>query len=327
VAFLIPRTRTLNTLVDIQSPSNDILRNVEILPTASGDPLVPEALPIPTRPTDVLITQAVASRIGVRRGGNMSALLKRTLAGGERRQSLTLNVIGIVPDSSYARPALFAPLAFLAGLEDYREGYRVPVFDIAEGAERSAPRRNYAGARLYAKQPEAVAPLADLLRRSGFEVRIRGEDLARLNAAERFLNRILLAIAAISLVGGYLSFGGAIWIAIDRKRYPLALLQLLGLRRRAILSFCLTQGGLLGLCAFLVSYVLFEMGATLLNGYGARPFLDLLGASHPIGSVCTLGGNTLLASALATVAFSILASALGAVHAISFQPAQCLREI
>lgn len=326
VRFVIPRTRTLNTLVDLQGHTNDVLKSVEILPTAADDPLLPKDLPPPSAPTDVLITQAVAARLDVDRGDHISALLRRILATGERRDVVELRVTGIVPDSSYPRPALFATLDFLTSLEDYREGYPAPAFGIGEGVEQTESRTSFAGARLYAKQPEDVAVLADLLRKTGLEVRTRGEDLARLNAAERFLNRILIAIAAVSLVGGYLSFGGAIWITIERKRYPLALLQLLGFSRGGVLAFCLIQGGFLGLCTFGISLVLFQIGATLLNGYGARSFLDLLGSGNPVVSVCLLGTDELLAAAGATVAFSILASVLGAVHATSFQPAQCLRE-
>ncbi len=326
IRFLIPRTRTLNTLVDLQGASGDILRSVEILPTAADDPLLPKDTVPPAEPTEVFITGAIAARLGVSPGEPLSAILKRTLSTGERQESVQLQVTGIVPDTNYARPAIFASLDFLIALEDYRGGYRVPAFGVTEGAERTMPRTSFSGARLYAKQPEDVASLANLLRHAGLEVRTRGEDLARLNAAERFLTRILLSIAVVSLVGGYLSFGGAIWITIERKRYPLALLQLLGFSRPGVLAFCLVQGGFLGLCAFGLSFLLFELGSVLLNAFGAGPFLDLLGADGAVGPVCTLGGGELLAAAIATVAFSVLASTLGAVHATSFEPAQCLRE-
>jgi putative ABC transport system permease protein len=79
IRFLIPRTRTLNTMVDLRGPTEDTVKSVEILPTAVDDPLIPKGLQPPVVPTDVLVTQAVAARLGVDRGDRVFALMKRTL--------------------------------------------------------------------------------------------------------------------------------------------------------------------------------------------------------------------------------------------------------
>jgi putative ABC transport system permease protein len=396
VRFVIPRTRTLNTLVDVENQNNYLLKHVEIIPTAAGDPLLPPGLE-PPRLSEVLLSHAAAVQLAVEQGDRIKVRLKRTLAGLDQRTDLELTVAGIVPEASFARPGLFATLEFLEALEDYKDGYAVPALDFEHGAElpgplpgdagepadacgpeeewfagagmdwpdllesaamgrapdsfaagtipdsqaqdsaapaagvragarRTEPRSSYASARLYAQRPEEVGPLADRLRASGLEVRTRGEDLARLRAVDRLLGQVLALIGAIALVGGYLAFGGALWITIERKRATLALLRLIGLSGHRILAFCLYQALLLGAFAFALAYLLYLLGAAALNRYGSHMLAELLRAGDGAGQICRLPAGDALAAAAATLGFTVLASLLGALHAKSVQPAECLRE-
>ncbi len=407
VRFVIPRTRTLNTMIDVENQDNYLLKHVELLPTAPGDPLLPASLPPPSSLTDVLLTHAAAKQLfgDELQGETIKVWLKRKLDGVEQREAVQLRVTGIVPESTFARPALFVTLGFLEALEDYRDGYaapmlqggqspvslpplmlrkneavalglaekmptqdsacRIPMDDwlasdepmqveqwvlmdvfegrffsfavaprqaepeagVRQGKPRTAPRSSYASARLYAKSPEDVATLADRLRTSGIEVRTRGEDIARLQAADRLLGRVLGLIAMIALVGGYLAFGGAIWITIERKRAPLALLRLIGLSGNQITGFCLSQSVMLGVFAFAISLLLYWLGAEALNRYGSKLFLELLQADAKGVLLCQLHLKEGLIAAIATLLFTLVASLLGALHAKSFQPSECLREV
>jgi putative ABC transport system permease protein len=385
VRFVIPRTRTLNTLIDVQNRDDHLLKHVEIVPTAAGDPLLPRDIAPPARPLEVLLTHAAATPLAVERGETVKVWLKRTLAGEDQREAVELTVTGIVPESAFARPALFADLAFLEAVEDYKDGYAVPILaagaavaswepllvraggnrnslecereteprltgldslalaglDLAPdprptaaparggvlaGKPRAEPRSTYASARLYARRPEEVAALADRLRVSGLEVRTRGEDLARLQAVDRLLERVFALIAAIALVGGYLAFGGAIWITIERKRATLALLRLIGLGGTDIVAFCLCQAAFLGGTAFACSYLLYGLGEWGLNHFGSGPLVELLGVNGVAGRLCHLRPANALAAGAATLAFTLFTASLGAIHAKSFQPAECLRD-
>ena len=418
VRFVIPRTRTLNTMIDVENQDNYLLKHVELLPTASGDPLLPVGLLPPKYLMDILLTHAAAAQLDVEQGGTVKVWLKRKLDGTDQREALQLHVVGIVPEAAFARPALFVTLDFLEALEDFRDGYAVPslYFDqgpssptvlvltvdearlfgmvsrnvtpdsmgglscdmmkvegglasdqvlfsrmetkqwlwldsfttssqngfaspfaappqnkpkpsVFQGRTRTEPRTSYAGARLYAQNPEDVAQLADSLRASGIEVRTRGEDIARLQAADRLLGRVLGLIALIALLGGYLAFGGAIWISIERKRTALALLRLIGLSGNQIIGFCLQQAVMLGVFAFAVSFLLYWFGQMALNRYGSSLFIKLLQADAQGILLCQLHLREGLIAAAATLLFTIIASLLGVLHAKSFQPAECLREV
>ncbi|MFZ2405642.1 MAG: hypothetical protein WAW41_10930 [Methylobacter sp.] len=390
VRFIIPKTRTSNTMIDVENQDNYRLNRVELIPTAPGDPLLPSDLNPPSQTLDTLLTYAASTQLDLRQGDQLNVWFKRKLDGIEQHESIPLNIIGIVPDASFSRPALFVNLSFLEALEDYRDGYAVPrlsillnkdktsevteVFDnfhfatkstpifsfliepntefsksheqcveldhkfdktpvkppkslLNQGKSRNSPRSSYASARLYAQTPENVDTLATQLRHSGIDVRTRSEDIYRLQAADRLLSQVLGLIAIISLAGGYLAFGGAIWITIERKRHSLALLRLLGLCGRQIIGFCLFQATVLGSIAFIISYGLYWLGSNLLNHYGANLFLELLNADINGILLCQLSLKEGFMAAAATLLFTLFASLLGAVHAKSFQAAECLREI
>ena len=409
VRFVIPRTRTLNTMIDVENQDNYLLKHVELIPTAPGDPLLPVDLHLPTHLTDVLLTHAATKQLfgEEQQGETIKVWLRRKLDGIDQREAFQLHVVGIVPEASFARPALFVSLEFLEALEDFRDGYAAPGLSVdqhavraspqmlggdkasllslthlgevmpidnwlagstsviprpetkqsiwqdslggmgqdgfpiptaasmdeksktavLQGKIRTEPRSSYASARLYAQSPEKVVKLADRLRASGIEVRTRGEDIARLQAADRLLGRVLGLIAIIALVGGYLAFGGAIWISIERKRAALALLRLIGLSGNQIIGFCLQQAVILGVFAFAISYLLYWLGAEALNRYGSSLFLELLKADAVGILLCQLHLKEGLIAAAATLLFTLVASLLGAIHAKSFQPAECLREV
>ena len=409
VRFVIPRTRTLNTMIDVENQDNYLLKHVELIPTAPGDPLLPVGLLPPAHLTEVLLTHAAAKQLfgEEQQSETVKVWLRRKLDGIDQREALQLRVAGIVPEASFARPALFVSLEFLEALEDFRDGYAAPALSAGQhaasasplmllrgeaalfglshpgkvmpidnwlagstpvvprpeteqsiwldslggmdqdgfpippaapkdeksktavlmGKTRTEPRSSYASARLYAQNPEKVARLADRLRASGIEVRTRGEDIARLQSADRLLGRVLGLIAIIALVGGYLAFGGAIWITIERKRAALALLRLIGLSGNQIIGFCLQQAVMLGVLAFTISYLLYWLGAEALNRYGSSLFLELLQADAVGILLCQLHLREGLIAAAATLLFTVVASLLGAIHAKSFQPAECLREV
>jgi ABC-type lipoprotein release transport system permease subunit len=63
-----------------------------------------------------------------------------------------------------------------------------------------------------------------------------------------------------------------------------------------------------------------------INHYGYGMFTELLGAGSSIGTLCHLRLGDTFAAAVATLGFTVFASISGALHAKSFQPAECLRE-
>lgn len=64
VAFVVPKTRTINASVDVLTPDRRLLTAVELLPTGPADPLLPRAARLPNDPQQVLITETLAAQLG-----------------------------------------------------------------------------------------------------------------------------------------------------------------------------------------------------------------------------------------------------------------------
>jgi putative ABC transport system permease protein len=205
VAFLIPKTRTINTSLDLLDPARRLIPTVELIPTAPGDPLLPSDLVVPERPDEVLVTTTLARRLGLipalsvadpppgasdlslpsmsvfptrETPARLTAIIKRTREGVAEHLRLSLAVIGIVPEARFSRDALFTTLDLLVAAEDYRDGIlELPESDrIPAGYADRHPR--FANARLYARGLDQVSPLAATLSARGIEVRTQAERIA-----------------------------------------------------------------------------------------------------------------------------------------------------
>lgn len=326
ISFLLPKTRSINTVIDLENERRQGLRHIEILPTAPGDPLLPPTTAAPTTPDTVLLSHAAAAQLQVSQGDPIMGLLHRRLADQDQRVAVELKVLDIVPERAVARPVMFSTLSFLEALEDFMDGYAVPVLGLQEGEPRPALRTVYASARLYVRTLEAVATVGDQLRAEGLDVRTRAEDIGRMQTLDRLLTRILLLIVAVAVIGGVLAFCTAIWIVIDRKRTRIALLRLLGLNDGAVMAFVLCQGLAVGVAAYAVAYLLFLGGAAALNHYGAVLF-ELFGDAGNRAPICRLQGQDVLVSAGLTVMLTAVSAFWGARHAKAIEPGECVREL
>ena len=325
VRFLIPRTRTINTIIDLKR-GRRAMNHVEVIPTAEGDPLLPPDVLPPSDIDAVLLSHAAAKQLMADRGATIKGIVSRTVEGQFQEAAISLRVNGIVPERFFSRPAVFTSLGFLEGIEAFREGFAAPALDLLQGL--SPPTRtDYASARLYARTLEAVAPLSDKLRTDGIQVRNRAEDIARMQGTDRLLTRVLSMVAFMSAIGGTLAFGGAMWIVIERKRFSIALLRLIGLSGNGVVVFVLWQALVIAVMAFVTAYMLFLLGSEALNYYAKSVFLGLMGRGASLGSMCWLGVQDSVVSAMLTLALTSLASFLGTAHAKSIEPGECLREV
>jgi putative ABC transport system permease protein len=325
VRFLIPRTRTINTIIDLKR-GRRAMDNVEVIPTAEGDPLLPSALALPSDVGAVLLSHAAAKQLKAERGAAIKGVVSRTIEGKFQEAAVRLRVIGVIPERFFSRPAVFTGLGFLEGIEAFREGFGAAILGLPQGPPPPV-RTDYASARLYARTLEAVAPLSDKLRADRIQVRNRAEDIARMQVTDRLLTRVLSLVALMAAIGGTLAFGGAMWIVIERKRFSIALLRLIGLSGNDVVVFVLWQVLVIAVMAFVTAYMVFLLGAEALNFYGRNEFLGLMGSGGSLASMCWLGLQDAAVAAILTVTLTSLASFLGTVHAKSIEPGECLREV
>ena len=317
VGFVLPRTRLLAATVSLESGTGASLTDLDMLPTAAGDPLLPSGTPPAAGLRQILLSATAAGRLNVRPGDTITGRVFRRLDGTPQTLVLPLTVVGIVPETAFGRDAAFVSVELLVATEDYRDGAAVPLLGVSDGGETRATR-SFAGARLYARDLDDVAPLAAWLRGQGIEVATRAKEIETVKAIDRVLTFVFLVLASIG-VGGYLfSLAASLWANVDRKRREIALLRLVGLRTAPVVGFPVVQAILVALAGIAVSTVLYLGVATAFNA----TFAGELGRDE---FVCRLSLADGAAAGLLTVLFAIAAAMVGGYRAARIDPAESLR--
>jgi putative ABC transport system permease protein len=316
IAFVVPRTRALSATVVIEDPARPGggLR-VELLPTAPEDPLLPGLGAMGA--DEVILSATLMDRLGVAVGGAVLASVPRSRDGRRETLSLSLRVAGVAPPSALARDGAFATVPVLLLAEDFLDGAVGPEARPVGAAQ--ARERPFAGFRLHAARLEDVPALDRAFRLSGIEVASRAEAVASLLRLDRNLALLFLAIAGAGGVGYLVSLGVGLWAQVERKRRDLALLSLLGLRRRALLMVPLVQAASVALAGAALAFAMAAAVAATLN----QAFAGSVTGDRP---VCLLTARMGLAAGAATLLGALVAAVLAGLRAADVPPAEGLAE-
>jgi putative ABC transport system permease protein len=318
--FVMPLTRSLNTQADLLRDNQHFAADAEVIPSASGDPLLQGGIAPPQSLQDVVLSASAAKKLQVQRGDRIQLIVRRKLDGRDERGHVEVTVTGVLADTAFSRPAALVTLELLIAMEDFRDGWKIPLFAIDTGTAQPPPRKRFARARIYARDLDAVAPLADWLQQHNIEVSTRARDIEAVQAIDRVLSLIFTVIAWTAVIGCVASLIGAFLANIDRKRKDLALLRLLGFRRGAVGAYVMTQAAILTGFAFAIGF-----GAYLL---GSAVFNRALGANLADGAfVCHLENSHIALAFVSALLIATLGAGIGGFRAIHIQPAESLREI
>ncbi|ROP58178.1 putative ABC transport system permease protein [Enterobacter sp. BIGb0383] len=318
VGFSIPLTRSLNTQADLVRDSRHFAANAEVIPTGKGDPLL-GTLAIPQQATQAVLSASAARRLDVKVNDSFRLLVNRKIDGVNQKAQIALTVTGIVDEAKFARPGIFVTLPLLMALEDYRDGFQVPLLAVSEG-QPAPERERFSRARLYARSLDDVAPLARWLEENHIESVTQSARIDAVRAIDSVLGMIFAVIAWISVSGCIASLVGAFIANIDRKRKDMAVLRLLGFRRRAVTVFIMIQALCLTGVAFGVGLILYFLGSALFN--------RLLGSSLPDRAfVCHLDAAHFATALVSVLVVALGVAGIGAVRALKIEPAESLREI
>ncbi|MET0610026.1 MAG: FtsX-like permease family protein, partial [Pseudomonas caspiana] len=302
--FALGLTRSLNTQADLLGNRGRFLDNVEIMPTAGGDPLLntPDSA---LTPGQVILSAAAAERLTLKVGDPLRMIVQRRLEGKPERGETTLTLVGILPAVGFARPAAFVHPDVLLQLERFRDGYVVNALGATSGQPEVELSPRYARARLYAKDIDSVAPLERWLNAQNIETASRLADIENVKAINHVLGVIFGVISGAALLGCIASLVGAFLANIDRKRRSLALLRLMGFTRQAVAGYVVLQALVLAGIGYIGGLACYFAGSQVFN--------QLLGGQRITGSfVChitPLHGLTALALALAIAALVALVGA------------------
>jgi putative ABC transport system permease protein len=316
VAFLVPRTRALSATIVLENPARPGSGvRVELLPTAADDPLLPGRSAM--NADELVLSAAALQRLGLDVGDRVLASVPRVREGQREALTLEMRVAAVAPLSAAVREAAFATLPVLLLTEDFLDGQAGP--DARPGSEAEARTRLFAGFRLHAARIDDVPTLDRDLRAEGIEVASRADAVAGLLRLDRNLALLFLAIAGAGGAGYLVSLGVGLWAQVERKRRDIALLSLLGLKRRALLMLPLVQAAAVALVGAVLAFAIAAAVATVLN----RAFAGTVTGDRP---VCLLTPMMGFAAAGITMAGALLAAVMAGLRAAAMPPADGLAE-
>ena len=320
VAFVVPRTRSLAASIKLRAPGSDVGRiiDVELVPSAAGDPVLGDELPAPEGFGAAVLTQPAAEKLGVAAGARVEGIVTRTRGGRAETVRLPLEVAGVAPLASFARDGLFVSVNLLAAVEDFLDGRAV----LALGWDGAAPReaeRSFAGFRLYAEDIGDVAALRAELLEQGIEVRTSLADIALVQSLDRNLSVVYWIIALIATGGYCVSFASNVWANVDRKRREFSVLRLTGFRTGEIVWFPILQAAFTAALAWLIACLVFLAVQGALNAL----FAASVGGGEP---VCRLRVWHLAAALVLTLAAAAASAAVGGRRVARLEPSIGLRD-
>ncbi|WP_028693333.1 FtsX-like permease family protein [Pseudomonas cremoricolorata] len=317
VAFALPRTRQIAATAELLRPAGERRVSVEMLPTAVGDPLLQD-IPAPTAAGQVVLSHTAAEKLGVQAGDQVQASFSRQRDGELHWQHSALQVQAVLPLSAFERDALFAPLALLEAVEDYRDGFAVPALGWPGAQRKADAKRVYPAFRLYAQALDDVEPLRQWFAERQLLVSTQAAQIAQVQSLRRNLDLVFWLVAALAVVGALAAVAAGTLAAVERKQRELSVLRLLGFGSAALLLFGVLQALYSALFAASLAALLYQGAEYALN----RLFVHTPGehASRllPVHYLVALG-TTLLAAASA--------AAVGGWRVVRIDPSQGIRDV
>jgi putative ABC transport system permease protein len=320
VAFVVPRTRSLAASIKLRAVNSAVGRiiDIELVPSAAGDPVLDDTTGVPSGYTDVVLTTTAAQKLAVDAGAQLEGIVTRTRNDRQESLRLPMQVAGIAPVTAFSRDGLFVSIDLISAVEDFLDGRAIPALD-SEGTTARAADRAFASFRLYARQIEDVAGLRQDLLDQNIEVRTSIADIALVETLDRNLSVVYWIIALIAIAGYCLSFATTVWANVDRKRRDFSVLRLTGFRTQDIVWFPILQAGFTAGFGWLLAVAVFLAVQGTLNGL----FASTIGGGNP---VCRLEAWHLLAALVMTLIAAIAAAVVGGRRVAHLEPSLGLRD-
>jgi len=318
VAFLVPRTRSIAATIELASEHSSRIVPVELIASASGDPLLAPDAPLPEGLTHVVVSWRTAEKLAVKPGDVLDGSLARRYRGQQERVHLNLIVAAIAPEQAFSRDGAFVSVQLLEALEDFRDGRAVPELDWR--GMRADAERSYPGFRLYARSIQDVAGLRDAFADVGVDVHTRVAEIELVQRMDRNLSVIYWVIAVIGLVGVSLSLGASLWANVDRKRKQLSVLRLVGFRTRDIVWFPMVQALYTAVLGWALAVAIYYATAWVIN--------IMMATQVEAGQqVCRLLEIHYVIALGLTCGAAVIAAALAGMRSARIEPAEGLREL
>jgi len=319
VAFVIPKTRSLAATIQLKSATASRIFSTELLATAPGDPLLKHRDAEPEGFYQLILSDAIASKLKVHQGDRIDGSLVRQFRGKRERVHIDLKVIDVVPATVTSRKVAFVSLDLMLATESFKDGRAVPQLGWS-GDEAMSAQRHYPSFRLYARSIGDVEKLVKDLQQDGVNVKANIGEIKTVQSIDRNLTIIFWIIAAVGAVGFSFSLGASLWANVDRKRKELSILRLVGFQGGKIILFPVLQSLYTGFLGWLLAVLMYLVAEQSIN--------QLLAPSLEIDQViCYLLPQHFFWALALTMFVAATAAILGGIRASRIEPSDGLRDI
>jgi putative ABC transport system permease protein len=309
VSFVVPRTRALSATIYVEARNRPgEIVPAELVPTAPGDPLVPD-VGRDDPAIGIVPSQELAARLGLSVGQTTTLSAVRVTAGRRERAVVAAVVAGVAPQSTFRREAVFADVALLAGLEDYLDGR-------ADGWHRvNTDDRTMAGFRLHVIRIEDVGDVARALATRGVDAVTNADMIDVVLNLDHNLTTLYTVVAVIAGIGFATAFGASMFAMVEGRRRVFALLRMVGLPARSMRTITLLQAATVAVAGIVLATALTAIGAAIVNGL----FVRVAGTE---GRVADLSWRHVVVLGTATLVVALLATTLAGRRAARIDPVE-----
>lgn len=317
--FAIGRTRETATDITLFNPVTETQSSIGLEPSQEGEPVLEYAkiaAPIYDLESQIVLSEPAAKALKAKVGDTLTANLGRRAPSGKlETEKIILHVSAILPVESANRKMAFVPLQLLVDMENYRDYIEVPARGFT-GDPASGPGQ-FSAFRLYAKNLDSVEPLTQYLDSLKIENTSSASEIAKIKLLEKSIDQVILIISlAVGLGFAAFTISSAL-TAVQRKKKMLGMLRLLGLKRKPLIFYPLTQTFLTSFCGFILS---------MLISFGVGYVIERAFASQD-GFSCLTSWQDLLFALSAIILLSILSGCRAAYVAASVEPSIVIREV
>lgn len=319
VAFIIPKTRALAATIQLKGNSAGRIFSTELLATADGDPLLMDMAHKPQGFHQVILSESVANKLGVKKGEQINGSLARQFRGKRERVHLDLQVVDIVPEQLVNRKIAFVSLQLLLASESFKDGRSVPQLGWSGDVEQSGERQ-YPSFRLYARSIYDVGDMVSQLENRGINVKANLSQINTVESINQNLTIIFWIIACVGAVGFSFSLGASLWANVDRKHKELSILRLVGFQGGKIVLFPVLQSMYTAILGWLLAVLIYLMAEQSIN--------QILAPNLSIDRViCYLQPQHFFWALALTLFVAASAAILGGIRASRIEPSDGLRDI
>lgn len=317
IEFLVPHTRSIAASIKLKSKTARRIIDVELIPTAENDPLLPNLVDLPTGYASVVLSKTAAQKLKVEAGDFVKGSVFRQYQGEKQQVLLGLTVTAIASSGGFERAGAFASIKLLDAVEDYRDGHEVPKLGWKGSPSRES--HIYTGFRLFTRSIYDVAELKRWFNEQGIEVRTRASGIETVQRLDRNLSLIYWLIALIGLIGFVISLSASLWANINSKRIELSVLRVVGFGTLDIIWFPIAQSLLTAIFGWWLAVNIFFVASLLIN--------DEITIQLQPGYVCYLLPIHYLMTLALTCGLALFTALIAGFRSARIEPADGLREI